>query len=103
MPLRHERITSWENPIGKMVWQLKQVCKYLPTRPIVLLDSEYGCAPFVLKTTSIQADKLVRLRSNLGLWTAPPEYLGRGRPRLHGDKFKLNDPETWIDPAQSLT
>ena len=27
LPLRHERITSWENPIQKAVWQLKQVCK----------------------------------------------------------------------------
>jgi hypothetical protein len=45
LPLRHERITSWENPIGKAVWQLKQVCKYLPVRTISLWDSEYGCAP----------------------------------------------------------
>ncbi len=27
LPLRHERITSWENPISKAVWQIKQVCK----------------------------------------------------------------------------
>lgn len=31
LPLRHERITSWETPIDKAVWQLKQACKYLPT------------------------------------------------------------------------
>ena len=29
LPLRHERITSWENPIEKAVWQLKQVCEHL--------------------------------------------------------------------------
>jgi hypothetical protein len=29
------------------------------------------------------------------LWSAPPPYSGRGRPRKHGDKFKLNDPQTW--------
>ncbi|MBF2066943.1 MAG: hypothetical protein IGS39_21370 [Calothrix sp. C42_A2020_038] len=40
-------------------------------------DSEYGCAPFILKTTDIPADILVRLRSNLFLWTAPPEYSGK--------------------------
>lgn len=60
LPLRHERITSWESPISKAVWQLKQVCKYLPSRPITLWDSEYGCAPFVLKTADINADKLMR-------------------------------------------
>jgi hypothetical protein len=102
MPLRHERITGWESPISKAVWQLKQVCKFLPTRPISLWDSEYGCAPFVLKTAEINADKLMRLRSNLCVWGAPAPYSGRGRPRIHGQKFKLNDRQTWIEPAQTI-
>jgi len=67
-----------------------------------LWDSEYGCAPFVLKTAGINADKLMRLRSNLCLWSAPPAYQGKGRPRIHGNKFKLNDSNTWIEPAQTL-
>ena len=53
LPLRHERITSYENPIDKATWQLQQVCKNLPTRPISVWDSEYGCAPFLLKTVDI--------------------------------------------------
>ena len=63
---------------------------------------EYGCAPFVLKTANIAADKLMRLRSNLSLWSAPPPYLGKGRPRIHGDKFKLNDSSTWSQPVERL-
>lgn len=102
LPLRHERITSWESPISKAVWQLKQVCKYLPSRPISLWDSEYGCAPFVVKTADIKADKLIRLRSNLCLWGSPPPYSGRGRPRVHGAKFKLSDTETWTTPVQII-
>ncbi len=102
LPLRHERITSWETPIDKAVWQLLQVCKHLPSRPISLWDSEYGCAPFVLKTADIAADKLMRLRSNFCLWGAPPLYSRIGRPRIHGDKFKLNDPQTWGEPVQIL-
>ncbi|MCF2152022.1 transposase [Desmonostoc muscorum LEGE 12446] len=102
LPLRHERITSWENPIDKAVWQLKQVCKDLPSRPITLWDIEYGCAPFVIKTAEIKADKLMRLRSNLCLWGEPPQYSGRGKPRVHGDKFKLNDDSTWADPEQTI-
>jgi hypothetical protein len=102
LPLRHERITSWESPIDKAVWQLQQVCDYLPSRPISLWDIEYGCAPFVIKTAGVQADKLMRLRSNLCLWNAPPKYSGRGRPRIHGDKFKLNDPSTWMEATQTL-
>jgi len=95
LPLRHERITSWENPIEKGAWQLRQVCRHLSVRPISLWDCEYGCAPFVLKTVDIPADKLIRLRSNLCLCGAPPPYSGKGQPRKHGDKFKLNDPQTW--------
>ncbi|WP_249102537.1 transposase [Argonema galeatum] len=95
-------MTSWENPIKKAVWQLQQVCKYLPQRPISLWDSEYGCAPFILKTASIPADKLIRLRSNLCLRTSPPPYCGKGRPRLHGDKFKLNDSTTWTTAIESV-
>ncbi|MEG4581001.1 transposase [Microcoleus sp. MON1_C5] len=102
LPLRHERITSGESPIDKAVWQLQQVSQYLPSRPIVLLDSEYGCAPFVLKTAGIQADKLMRLRSNLCLWGAPPPYSGKGCPRKHGEKFKLNDANTWEEPTETI-
>ena len=103
LPLRHERITSYENPIDKATWQLKQVCKNLPIRPISVWDSEYGCAPFILKTTGIPADILVRLRSNLCLWTAPPEYSGKGRPRKHGNKFKLNEPDSWQQATVEMT
>jgi hypothetical protein len=102
LPLRHERITSWENPIDKAVWQLKQVCPHLPSRPISFWDIEYGCAPFVIKTAEIEADKVMRLRSNLCLWGAPPEYSGRGKPRVHGKKFKLNDPTTRSEAAQII-
>ncbi|WP_246163636.1 MULTISPECIES: transposase [Brasilonema] len=72
------------------------------TRPISVWDSEYGCAPFVLKTADIKADILVRLRSNLCLWGAPPAYSGRGRPRKHGEKFKLNESSTWGEVTQSI-
>ena len=102
LPLRHERISSWENSIQKATWQLQQVCEHLPTRPISVWDSEYGCAPFVLKTANIRADILVRLRSNLCLWGAPPSYSSKGRPRKHGDKFKLNQSSTWSEVTQSL-
>jgi hypothetical protein len=102
LPLRHERITSWENPIDKATWQLKQVCEHLPVRPISVWDSEYGCAPFVSKTADIPADILVRLRSNLCLWGAPSAYTGKGRPRKHGIKFKLNEPDSWGEATQNL-
>ena len=102
LPLRHERITSWDNPIGKGAQQLAQVCQYLQNRPIVLFDSEYGCAPLVKATAAIAADKLMRIRSNRCLWSAPLSYSGKGRPRIHGNQFKLNDTQSWWEPEQTL-
>jgi hypothetical protein len=62
LPLRHERITSYDSPLSKAAFQLKQVCYHLPTRPLSLWDSEYGCAPFLKLTKDIKAD-----RENMGL------------------------------------
>jgi hypothetical protein len=102
LPLLHERITSFENAIEKATSQLRLVCKNLPTRPLSLWDAEYGCASFVKQTADIAADKLMRSRSNRVLYSAPPPYKGIGRPRIHGNKFKLNDPTTWWTPNQVL-
>ena len=102
LPLLHERITSFENPIEKAAAQLRLVCQTLSTRPLSLWDAEYGCASFVLQTADIAADKLMRLRSNRLLYGAPPPYTGIGRPRVHGNKFKLNEPTTWWTPDKML-
>ena len=102
LPLLQERITSWDSPISKAVQQLSSVSAHLPSRALSLWDSEYGCAPFVNQTAELPVDKLMRLRSNLCLWGAPPAYQGRGRPKVHGDKFKLNDSTTWSFPAQQV-
>lgn len=94
-------------PVGKiqlvkLSGLLQQVCRYLPLRPIILLDSEYGNASFLNQTGDIEADFLLRIRSNRCLYAAPPEYTGKGRPRKHGEKFKLNDPSTWWEAAESI-
>lgn len=102
LPLRHERITSWENPISKAAWQIKQVCKYLLSRPIILLDSEYGNASLLNQTAEIEADFLIRIRSNRCLYSAPPPYTGKGRPRKHGQKFKLNEPSSWWEATETV-
>lgn len=102
LPLLHERITSFDNPIAKAAAQLRLVCQNLPTRPLSLWDAEYGCASFVKQTADIAADKLMRLRSNRVLYGAARAYTGIGRPRVHGDKFKLHDSTTWWTPDQAI-
>ena len=39
----------------------------------------------------------MRLSSNRCFYGEPKTYDGRGRPKKHGHKFKLNDPETWLN------
>ena len=102
LPLRHERITSFENPITKGSFQFRQVCLQLGVRPLSFWDSEYGCASFVNQTADIEADKVMRLRPNRCLWGAPPPYEGKGRPKKHGKKFKLSDSTTWGIPIESI-
>ena len=104
LPLRHERITSFENPISKATWQLKQVCQRLPhqTDQLLVADCEYGNGLFVTQTADVKVSKLIRIRSNCCLYTEPPAYCGRGRPRRHGHKFKLNDVTTHICEDEML-
>ncbi|MBV8885723.1 MAG: hypothetical protein JO235_17245 [Chroococcidiopsidaceae cyanobacterium CP_BM_RX_35] len=102
LPLKHERITSFETPLSRATFQLKQVCQQLSVRPIAVFDSEYGNAAFVKQTADLKVDLLLRLRSNLCLWGAPPPYAGKGRPKLHGAKFKLAAASTWGTPTAIL-
>lgn len=102
LPLLHERIESTTDPIQKGADQLRRVRAALQMRLTSLWDSEYGCAPFVMATADIDADKVVRIRPNRCLWGPPPPYRGWGRPALHGAKFKPADPQTWPEPAQTL-
>jgi hypothetical protein len=75
--------------------QLQQVSNQFDQRPILVVDSQYGCASFVQQTAAITCDKLMRLSFNRCFYREPQIYSGRGRPRKHGDKFKLNDLDTW--------
>jgi hypothetical protein len=102
LPLLHERIAPTDTPIAKATDQLRRVTKEVSGRPISLWDSGYGNAPFINNTADIPADKLCRLRPNLSLRQSAPPYSGRGRPPLHGAKFKLSDPTTWTEPVEQM-
>ncbi|WP_217385537.1 hypothetical protein [Dolichospermum sp. UHCC 0259] len=44
----------------------------------------------------------MRLGPNRVVYDAPPPYSGKGRPRSHGAKFKLNDSSTWWTPDETV-
>ncbi|WP_373529386.1 NF041680 family putative transposase [Nostoc sp.] len=102
LPLKHERITSFETPTSKAAFQLKLVTRELGKRPLAAYDRGYGNAKFVQATEKIDADLLLRLASNRCVWGTPGTYKGRGAPCKHGHKFKLNDPETWPVATETL-
>ncbi|NEP76000.1 MULTISPECIES: transposase, partial [unclassified Okeania] len=95
LSLFNERINSYDTAISKLSEQLRKVCSHLEPRAIVVVDSQYGCASFLKQTLDIPCVQLMRLSSNRCFYGEPIGYDGRGRPRLHGDKFKLNDQQTW--------
>jgi hypothetical protein len=74
-------------------------CKVVSSYAPSLWDAEYGCAPFLLATADIPADKILRLRPNLCLLGPPSPYKGRGRHPIHEAKFKFKDPATWSQPT----
>ncbi|WP_293070868.1 hypothetical protein [Okeania sp. SIO2B3] len=44
----------------------------------------------------------MRIRSNCCLYGEPGEYSGRGRPKKHGDKFKLQEQSTWWNATETV-
>ncbi len=36
------------------------------------------------------------------MWSTPPAYSGKGRPKIHGQQFRLNDSQSWWEPEQTL-
>jgi hypothetical protein len=105
LPLLHERIPSHEDALQRAATQVRQVRAALPAsqRIVALYDSQYGCVPFLAATADVEVITLVRLRPNLRLYQVPPPYAGRGRRPTHGPPFKLKDPATWGQPAETLT
>lgn len=95
LPRLHERIPSQETPFGKAGEQLRSVQSLLSVRAILSWDAEYCCAPFLVATADIPADKIIRLRPNLCLFGPPVHRKGPGRPPVHGAKFKFKAPTTW--------
>ena len=58
LPLRHERITSFETPASRAAFQLKQVTRQLKVRLLAVYDRGYGNASFVNGDRSYWATRM---------------------------------------------
>jgi len=69
-------------------------------RPVVTLDSGYDLE--TLAKSEVDADLLVRLAKHRVVYRTPDQHAGRGRPRLHGEPFRLADEQTYGQPQHSM-
>lgn len=65
-----------------------------------MADGSYGNHHFLRPLRDQPCGVLVRLRRDRVLYRQPPPYSGRGRPRLHGERFAFKEPHTWGEPDQ---
>lgn len=93
-----ERIATNTTPAGVAAEQVKRLALTLATGMIAVIVADSHYAKKVFLTAFVNLPNLfilVRLACNRVLYGPPPVVTGsrrRGRPRLHGDKFRLKSP-----------
>jgi hypothetical protein len=103
-----ERIATSTTPAGVAAEQVKRLALTLATSmmAVIVADSHYAKKVFLTAFVNLpNLFILVRLACNRVLYGPPPVGPGprrRGRPRVHGDKFRLKSPPqpqrqaTWL-------
>jgi hypothetical protein len=105
-PTDARRVHPEEDANEVAVAQVKDLLRRAPgTRgavPLFVFDAGYDPVKLQRGLEGHRAHILVRLHSNRAFYADPEEVEPRpvGRPRRHGSKFALPDPETWPEPAR---
>ena len=103
-PLDARRVRPEEDANDVAVEQVKDLLGRLPRRgapPLFVFDAGYDPVKLQRGLAGQRAHVLVRLHSNRAFYAVPERTEPRpvGRPRRHGPKFALPDPQTWPQPA----
>jgi len=106
-PVSVQRIESQQTAVQVGVEQVKLLCQSRKaamgeTLDIIAADAKYGNHRFLGPLKDEPCGALVRLRRDRVLYGVPGPYGGRGRPRVHGDRFAFKESETWGDPATTV-
>ncbi len=101
------RLTSQQTAAEVGVEQVKQLCRHRRTEMtkefhLIVGDGKYGNHKFLSPLKDEPCGVLARLRRDRVLYGEPGPYSGRGRPRVHGDRFAFKEPETWGEPDTEL-
>jgi hypothetical protein len=103
LPLSVERIPPAQTAVEMGVCQVQQLCHDRSAGldqdlHVIVGDGSYGNARFLRPLRASGCAQVVRLRRDRVLYRAPGPYQGRGRPRVHGERFAFKDPQTWGPP-----
>ena len=90
----------------KQVKQLMQQRRALNANGLVVVpaDGKYGTHHFLAPLREEENLAVVaRLRRDRVLYGPPPKYDGKGRPRVHGDRFAFKEEDTWGAPDEDVS
>lgn len=106
-PMDARRIPPTASTVQVTVDQVRDLVGRLgdtPTNPVFVFDAGYDAAALTHELTDVAATLVVRIRDDRVFYTDPPEPTpGRGRPRRHGHRMKLPDPDSWPTPDLHTT
>ena len=101
------RAPSDQTDVKVGVEQVKQLCcersdEMKQDLHLIVADAKYGNHHFLGPLKKESCGTLVRLYRNRVLYGKPGPYSGKGRPRVHGDRFAFKEPETWCEPDTEM-
>jgi hypothetical protein len=107
LPLSIRRVLSQKTDVEVGVEQAKQLChdrwvEMLQAFHLIVADGKYGNHSFLGPLKEEPCAVLARMRCDRVLHKAPGEYGGKGRPRVHGERFAFKEPETWGEPQETV-
>jgi hypothetical protein len=97
------RVPSDQTDVKVGLAQVKQLCRERSEEMkqelhLIVADAKYGNHRFLGPLKTEPCGALVRLSRNRVLYGEPGPYSGKGRPRIHGDRFAFKEPEMWGEP-----
>jgi hypothetical protein len=97
------RVSSQQTEVEVGLAQVRRLCECRQAEMhqalhLIAADGKYGNHVFLGALKEEPCGVLVRLRGDRVLHRPPGVYSGRGRPRVHGDRFAFKEPETWGEP-----
>lgn len=94
--------TAWTG-VDLALEQIVRLVGYDDSWHVIVADSRYGTPLYIAGLHQFpNVTGITRLSCPRNLYRKAPPYSGFGRPRIHGDVFKLHDAATWDEPDEQV-